>query len=283
MDIYHKKSDLNIVIEAFKSQKTSIGLVPTMGALHPGHLSIIKRAVKENDKVIVSVFVNPTQFDNKEDLEKYPRTLETDIELLKTVSKNSLIIYAPNVEDVYEDVIKAIDFDFDGLEEPMEGKFRLGHFDGVGTVVKRLFEIVRPDKAYFGEKDFQQLMIIKKLVEKFNLPVQIIPCEIHRENDGLAMSSRNMRLTTELRKEAPFIYKTLKTAKAKFVNHSAKTVVEWVEKQFSKNNSLKLEYFTIADATTLKNFNRKAKNKSYRAFIAVYADDIRLIDNIALN
>ena len=162
MDIYHKKSDLNIVIEAFKSQKTSIGLVPTMGALHPGHLSIIKRAVKENDKVIVSVFVNPTQFDNKEDLEKYPRTLETDIELLKTVSKNSLIIYAPNVEDVYEDVIKAIDFDFDGLEEPMEGKFRLGHFDGVGTVVKRLFEIVRPDKAYFGEKDFQQLMIIKK-------------------------------------------------------------------------------------------------------------------------
>ena len=254
-----------------------------MGALHPGHLSIIKRAVNENDKVVVTVFVNPTQFDNKEDLEKYPRTLQTDIDLLKPISKNNLIIYAPSVEDVYGNEVKAIDFDFDGLEEPMEGKYRLGHFDGVGTIVKRLFEIVRPDKAYFGEKDFQQLMIIKKLVEKFNLPVQIIPCEIHRENDGLAMSSRNMRLTPTLRKEAPFIYNTLKSAKSKFVNKSANTVVEWVEKQFAKNDLLELEYFTIAEASTLKTFKRKSKKKSYRAFIAVYADDIRLIDNIALN
>lgn len=283
MDIYHNKSNLNVVIENFKSQKFSIGLVPTMGALHLGHLSIIKRAIKENDKVIVSVFVNPTQFDNKDDLEKYPRTLETDIELLKTISKDNLIIYAPNVEDVYGNDVKAIDFDFDGLEQPMEGKYRLGHFDGVGTIVKRLFEIVRPDKAYFGEKDFQQLMIIKKLVEKLNFPIQIIPCEIHREKDGLAMSSRNMRLKPEFRKEAPFIYKILKAAKTKFVDKSAKEVVEWVEKQFAKNKLLKLEYFTIAEDSTLKTFKRKSKNKSYRAFIAVYADDIRLIDNIALN
>jgi len=283
VDIYHKKSNLNVVIENFKSQKLSVGLVPTMGALHPGHLSIIKRAVKENNKVIVSVFVNPTQFDNKEDLDKYPRTLETDIELLKTISKDNLIIYAPNVEDVYGNDVKSIDFDFDGLEKPMEGKYRLGHFDGVGTIVKRLFEIVRPDKAYFGEKDFQQLMIIKKLVEKLSLPIQIIPCEIHREEDGLAMSSRNMRLKPELRKEAPFIYKILKAAKTKFVDKSAKEVVDWVEKQFEKNKSLKLEYFTIAEANTLKTFKRKSKYKSYRAFIAVYAEDIRLIDNIALN
>ena len=283
MDIYHNKSNLNVVIENFKSQKFSIGLVPTMGALHPGHLSIIKRAINENNKVIVSVFVNPTQFDNKDDLEKYPRTLETDIELLKTISKDNLIIYAPNVEDVYGNDVKAIDFDFDGLEQPMEGKYRLGHFDGVGTIVKRLFEIVRPDKAYFGEKDFQQLMIIKKLVEKLNFPIKIIPCEIHREKDGLAMSSRNMRLKPELRKEAPYIYKILKAAKTKFVDESAKEVVEWVEKQFAKNKLLKLEYFTIAEASTLRTFKRKSKNKSYRAFIAVYAEDIRLIDNIALN
>lgn len=283
MDIYYEKIDLNSVVEHFKSQKLTIGLVPTMGALHQGHLSIIKKALKENDKVIVSVFVNPTQFDNKDDLEKYPRNLETDIVLLKTISKNNLMVYAPSIEDVYGNEIKATDFNFDGLEEPMEGKFRLGHFDGVGTVVKRLFEIVRPDNAYFGEKDFQQLMIIKKLVEKFNLPVQVIPCQIHREKDGLAMSSRNTRLSPEQRNAAPFIYKTLLISKEKFEKSSAKKVVEWVEQQFAKNDLLKLEYFTIAETSTLRSFNRKSKKKSYRAFIAVYADDIRLIDNIALN
>jgi len=283
MDIYHEKIDLNVVVETFKSKKLTIGLVPTMGALHQGHLSIIKKALRENDRVIVSVFVNPTQFDNKDDLEKYPRNLETDIELLKTVSKKNLIVYAPSIEDVYGNNIKASDFNFDGLEDPMEGKFRLGHFDGVGTVVKRLFEIVRPDNAYFGEKDFQQLMIIKKLVEKFNLPVHIVACEIHREKDGLAMSSRNTRLSSQQRNAAPFIYKTLLLAREKFVNKSTKKVVEWVEQQFVKNEFLKLEYFTIAETSTLRTFKRKSKKKSYRAFIAVYADDIRLIDNIALN
>jgi pantoate--beta-alanine ligase len=283
MDIYHEKIDLNAVVENFKSQKLIIGLVPTMGALHQGHLSIIKKALNENDKVIVSVFVNPTQFDNKDDLEKYPRNLETDIELLKTLSKNNLLVYAPSIEDVYGNDIKSTDFNFDGLEHPMEGKFRIGHFDGVGTVVKRLFEIVRPDNAYFGEKDFQQLMIIKKMVEKLNLPVHIIACEIHREKDGLAMSSRNVRLNKEHRNVAPFIYQTLKASKEKFNNKSADKVVEWVEKQFAKNDLLRLEYFTIAETSTLQTFKRKSKDKSYRAFIAVYADDIRLIDNIALN
>lgn len=283
MYIYHKKNDLNLFIEGLKSQKLTIGLVPTMGALHQGHLSIIKKALKENDKVFVSIFVNPTQFDNKEDLEKYPRTFETDIKLIKSLSKDHIIIYAPNVEDVYGDNVNATDFYFDGLEDTMEGKFRLGHFDGVGTIVKRLFEIVKPDNAYFGEKDFQQLMIIKKLVEKFNLPVHVIGCEIYREKDGLAMSSRNLRLKPEYRKEAPFIYRTLKLAKRKFATKSANKVVEWVEKQFEKNDVLRLEYFSITEASTLRTFKRKSKKKSYRAFIAVYADDIRLIDNIALN
>ena len=283
MEIYHKKKELNVVIENFKSQKLSIGLVPTMGALHQGHLSIIEQALKENDKVFVSVFVNPTQFDNKDDLKKYPRTLETDIEKLGSLSKINLIIYAPTVKDVYGNNVNSIDFDFDGLEVPMEGEFRIGHFDGVGTIVKRLFEIVKPDRAYFGEKDFQQLMIVKKLVEKLKLPVEIIGCPIHREEDGLAMSSRNMRLKPEYRKAAPFIFKTLQKAKSQFKSKSAKEIEDWVKKHFAKNPLFTLEYFTIADTSTLKSVRRKSNNKSYRAFIAVYAEDIRLIDNIALN
>ena len=283
MNIYHKKSSLNPIIENFKSQNLSIGLVPTMGALHKGHLSLIKEALKENDKVFVSVFVNPTQFDNKEDLDKYPRTLEIDIEMLNSVCKDNIIIYAPNADDVYGNNVNATDFNFDGLEDAMEGKYRIGHFNGVGTVVKRLFEIVKPDIAYFGEKDFQQLMIMKKLVEKYKLPVQVKGCGIYREKDGLAMSSRNMRLKPEHRKVAPFIHKTLQEAKMLFETKSARKVEQWVEKQFAKHKMLKLEYFTIAETSTLKSFKRKSKNKSYRAFIAVYAEDIRLIDNIALN
>jgi len=283
VEIYHKKKELNVVVESFKSRKLSIGLVPTMGALHQGHLSIIEQALKENDKVFVSVFVNPTQFDNKEDLKKYPRTLETDIDKIKTLSKDNVIIYAPTVKDVYGNNVNAIDFDFDGLEVTMEGKFRIGHFDGVGTIVKRLFEIVRPDKAYFGEKDFQQLMIVKKLVEKLKLPVEVIGCPIHREQDGLAMSSRNLRLKPEYRKAAPFIFNTLQKAKSEFKSKSAKQIEDWVNKHFAKNPLLTLEYFKIADTSTLKSVKRKSNKKSYRAFIAVYADDIRLIDNIALN
>jgi pantoate--beta-alanine ligase len=169
------------------------------------------------------------------------------------------------------------------LEFEMEGKFRHGHFDGVGTIVKRFFDIVKPHNGYFGEKDFQQLAIIKKLVEKYEIPVKIIGCKIHREANGLAMSSRNERLKPEYKLAAPFIYKTLKAAKNKFGTKSATNVTKWVEEQFANHKLLKLEYFTIADITTLKPIKRKSKNKKYRAFIAVYADDIRLIDNVALN
>jgi len=165
----------------------------------------------------------------------------------------------------------------------MEGKFRDGHFDGVGTIVKRLFEIVTPNTAYFGEKDYQQLAIIKKLVEKHALPITIVGCEIHRDPSGLAMSSRNERLKPEYKKEAPFIYKTLLAAKAQFGIKNAKEIVEWVENEFSKHKLLKLEYFIIADVTTLKSIETKQNNTNYRAFVAVYADDIRLIDNLALN
>ena len=283
MNIVKSKEQVAEIWQDLKTSKLSIGLVPTMGALHDGHLSLIKQALSENDKVFVSIFVNPTQFNNIKDLDTYPRTLERDISLLETVSKDNIIVYAPTVDDIYGNQVESVGFNFDGLEKEMEGEFRDGHFDGVGTVVKRFFEIVKPDHAYFGEKDFQQLQIIRKLVEKQNIPVNIVGCDIYRELTGLAMSSRNERLTPEHKNEAPFIYKILKSAKEKFGTKSAKKVMEWVDKQFAKNDLLKLEYFTIADVETLKPIKRKSKKKKYRAFIAVYAGDVRLIDNIALN
>ena len=282
MKVYKLQDQLNKCIKALKSENKTIGFVPTMGALHKGHMSLVKKALDNNDIVIVSIFVNPTQFNNQSDLEKYPRTLDRDVDLLKTVSEN-ILVYAPAVEDIYQKNVNSIKFDFDGLEHEMEGEFRDGHFNGVGTIVKRLLEIVQPNNAYFGEKDFQQLQIIKKLAEKFNIPVNIIGCKIHREENGLAMSSRNERLKPEYKKAAPFIHEILLTAKEKFGTKSANKVTEWVTKQFANHKLLKLEYFIIADVDTLKQVKRKSNKKTYRAFIAVYADDIRLIDNIALN
>ncbi|WP_034060603.1 pantoate--beta-alanine ligase [Lacinutrix jangbogonensis] len=282
MTIFNNKSEIQDHISKAKSKGATFGFVATMGALHNGHLSLVQSALQENDVCVVSVFVNPTQFDNVEDLKKYPRTLEQDVALLKTVS-NSILVYAPSVEDIYGGNTKAEHFSFDGLEFEMEGQFRNGHFDGVGTIVKRLFEIVMPNIAYFGEKDYQQLAIIKKLAQKYNLPVIVKGCEIFREDTGLAYSSRNSRLKPDYRNAAPFIFKTLTTAKVRFGTKSAKEVTKWVETQFAKNKFLELEYFVIADIETLKTVKRKSKFKTYRAFVAAYADDIRLIDNIALN
>jgi len=278
MRVYYKNKSLTDELEKINN---SIGFIPTMGALHLGHLSLINKAKTENDIVVVSIFVNPTQFDKKQDLAKYPRTLEKDLAMLESV--NCDIVFVPSIEEMYQDYITASNFDFDGLEFEMEGKHRKGHFDGVGTIVKRLFEIVKPTKAYFGEKDFQQLQIIKKLVSKNHIPVKIIGCEIYRENDGLAMSSRNIRLNKTQRKEAPFIYKTISLAKEKFKTHSISEVVEWVKNEFDKNSTFVLEYFEIANIKTLKSAKRKTKKTTYRAFIAVFAGEIRLIDNIALN
>jgi len=252
-----------------------------MGALHQGHLSLIREAQRHNDIVVVSIFVNPTQFDNTDDLKKYPRTLELDTKLLETI--NCDVVFAPSPEDIYQKNIQSKKYSFGGLEHAMEGKFRKGHFDGVGTIVKRLLDIVVPTHAYFGEKDFQQLQIIKKLVKKYKLPTKIIGCKIHRENDGLAMSSRNTRLTKIHREAAPFIYKTLKQAKAKFQTESAMKVNIWVHNEFKNNKHLELEYFEIANIKTLKTISRKRKNAKYRGFVAAFAGKIRLIDNIALN
>lgn len=282
MLIFNKQEDLAAHLHAHTNPQVSIGFVPTMGALHEGHLSLLRASLQQNRFTVLSIFVNPTQFNNPEDLLKYPRTLDNDVKLVETVSPD-IIVYAPTVEDIYNGNTKAETFDFDGLELVMEGEFRPGHFDGVGTVVKRLFEIVRPQYAYFGEKDFQQLQIVKKLVEKCQLPVTIIPCPIFREANGLAMSSRNERLSADERAQAALIYNTLQIAKSWFEKQDAHWVANWVEEQFKNHPLFELEYFTIADEARLLPCETKDPTQKYRAFIAVFANKIRLIDTISLN
>jgi pantoate--beta-alanine ligase len=281
MPVFVKQNDLKVHLKQYISNKNTVGFVPTMGALHQGHLSLISESLKNNTVTVVSIFVNPTQFNNADDLKKYPRTLDADVQKIDTLNP-SVIVYAPTVEDIYEGKTESQHFHYDGLEFQMEGKHRPGHFDGVGTIVKKLFEIVQPTNAYFGEKDFQQLQIVKKLVSKYKIPVNIIGCAIHRESNGLAMSSRNERLAKEEREKASLIYKILKDAKNLFSTKSAKEVTDWVTQQFKKQDLFQLEYFEIADEKTLLECKRKSKTKKYRGFIAVFVNNIRLIDNISL-
>lgn len=280
MKVFSVKELANSYITDLKSKGVTIGLVPTMGALHKGHLSLIESAKKENDLVVVSIFVNPTQFNNPADLEKYPRTLEDDLEKLRSV--NCDLVFTPTADEMYSKNEVAEIFDFEGLDKEMEGKFRDNHFNGVGTVVKKFFDILTPNNAYFGEKDFQQLQIIKKLVTITKQPVNVIGCPIDREHDGLAGSSRNMRLTTEHRSSAPFIYKTITKAKEMTASFSPIEIEKWVEEAFKNHPNLKLEYFTIAKESDLKSVSFFNKEDTYRAFIAVFAGEVRLIDNIAL-
>lgn len=282
MHIFYGKVALIAYLKTIKTTNSTIGFVPTMGALHQGHLALMQRSLKENDDTVVSIFVNPTQFNNPEDLAKYPRTLEEDVKKMRGLS-DKMILYAPSVDDIYEGHTISQDFDFDGLENQMEGKFRPGHFNGVGTIVKRLFEIVTPTNAYFGEKDFQQLQIVKKMVEKNHLPVNVVGCPIFREDNQLAMSSRNERLTPEERKEAAIIYKTLTEAKEIFKTKTPEETIEFVKNSFKDNPRFELEYFVIADESTLLPIENKIKDKNYRAFIAVFVNSIRLIDTISLN
>ena len=282
MHIFYGKVALIAYLKTIKTTNSTIGFVPTMGALHQGHLALMQRSLKENDDTVVSIFVNPTQFNNPEDLAKYPRTIEEDIKKMRVLS-DKMILYAPSVEDIYEGNTVSQNFDFDGLENQMEGKFRPGHFNVVGTIVKRLFEIVTPTNAYFGEKDFQQLQIVKKMVEKNHMPVNVVGCPIFREENQLAMSSRNERLTAEERKEAAIIYKTLTEAKEIFQTNTPQETIEFVENSFKNNERFELEYFVIADESTLLSVDHKSKDKKYRAFIAVFVNSIRLIDTISLN
>ena len=279
MKVLKSKKTLIDYVERQREMGKKIGFAPTMGALHEGHLSLYKAAKKENDEVISSIFVNPTQFNNPDDFQKYPKTLEKDIELLEKAGVDA--VYVPNVEEMYPDGLNSKKYDFDGLENEMEGKYRPGHFDGVGTIVEELFRQVQPHNAYFGEKDYQQLAIIKKMVEKTKLPVKIHEVPTLREEDGLAMSSRNVRLTETQRKEATIIYETLEKVKEWFKVISLEEIKQKVTDIF-RNSNFELEYFVIADEETLKEANAIDEDKEYRAFIVAYADDVRLIDNMHL-
>ena len=281
MTIFDKQTAIIAYLKPFLLDKKRIGFVPTMGALHDGHLSLMDESLKNNHYTVVSIFVNPTQFNNPDDLKKYPRTLEKDVEKIKSLS-SKIIIYAPTVDDIYNVKTTSESFNYDGLEFQMEGKHRPGHFDGVGTIVKKLFEIVNPTQAYFGEKDFQQLAIIRKLVQKNNIPVNVVGCKIFREANKLAMSSRNERLSANERAKGALIYNTLAEAKKLFATKTATEVKNWVAKTFQKQSLFELEYFEIADEQTLLTCKRKNEAKNYRAFIAVFVNNIRLIDNISL-
>ena len=282
MQLYTNTADLQKALRSEKSKKRSVGLVPTMGALHLGHLSLVKRSLYQNDITIVSIFVNPTQFNDKNDLAAYPRTLDKDLNLLSS-ERGEIWVYAPGVDDIYGGDISSKSYDFKGLDQVMEGPNRPGHFDGVATIVERLLRIVRPHHAYFGEKDYQQLLIISRVAKQKRLGAKIVGCGIVREDSGLAMSSRNQRLSSAAISEATFIYQQLLWAKRRFTSMSLPKIKEAVSEAFKSNTSFELEYFEIAEATTLTAHPERKKNKKYRAFIAAKIDGVRLIDNLAMN
>lgn len=282
MEIFKDKKTLTDYIERQKEMGKRIGFAPTMGALHQGHLSLYEIANKENDLVISSIFVNPTQFNNPDDLKKYPRDTNRDLKLLE---KTGIVdaVYLPEVEDLYPDGLASKSFNFDGLENMMEGKSRPGHFDGVGTVVEELFSQVKPDNAYFGEKDFQQLAIIEKLAAQLKLPVKIHGVPIYREENGLAMSSRNERLSSAQRAAAKVIHETLVKVNDWFRIITVLEINKRVKDIFDDQRGMTLEYFEIADENTLKETDFFYKDKNYRAFIVVNVGDVRLIDNMHLD
>lgn len=282
MEVLKNKKTLQDFIERQREMGKKIGFAPTMGALHDGHLSLYEAARAENDLVISSIFVNPTQFNNPEDLKKYPRDTNRDISILQ---KSGLVdaVYIPEVNDIYPEKAESFHYDFDGLENEMEGKSRPGHFDGVGTVVEELFNQVKPDNAYFGEKDYQQLAIIKKMVDKKQLPIKIKGVDIYRAKNGLALSSRNQRLTEERREDSKVIYETLVKVNEWFRVVSISEIKNRVKDIFDDQKGMQLEYFLIADENTLKETDFFYKDKSYRAFIVVMVDGVRLIDNMHLD
>lgn len=282
MEVLKSKKVLQDFIERQKEMGKKIGFAPTMGALHNGHLSLYKTAREENDLVVSSIFVNPTQFNNPEDLEKYPRDINRDISILE---KSGLVdaVYIPEVTDIYPEKTESRHYDFDGLENEMEGKSRPGHFDGVGTVVEELFRQVKPDNAYFGEKDFQQLAIIKKMVEKKKLLINIKGVPIYRAENGLALSSRNQRLHEDRRQASAVIYETLKKVNDWFRVITVPEIKNRVQDIFDQQRGMQLEYLLIADEKTLKETDFFYKDRKFRAFIVVVVDGVRLIDNMHLD
>ncbi len=271
--------EMHQVISNLKAQGKRIGFVPTMGALHEGHESLVIKAKSENDVVVCSIFVNPTQFNDPKDLEKYPRMPEKDVKRLEAVGCD--IAFIPGVSDIYPHGNKMLDIHFGKMEETMEGAFRPGHFAGVATVVDRLFNIVQPTSAYFGEKDFQQLAIIRRMTQMMGHTINIVGCPTLREDDGLAMSSRNLLLTDEQRKAAPLIYKALKQAEAFIPHHTPEAVIELVKRYVEQSMFLRVQYFQLVDPETLEDITSWEGKKTVQGCIAVLTEGPRLIDNVA--
>jgi len=280
MQVVKHINQLRLVLNDRRKEGLSIGFVPTMGALHPGHLSLVEQAGKQTGFVVVSIFVNPTQFNDKGDLERYPRDLQKDVDLLS--SSACQLVFAPDVQEVYPEP-DTRQFDFGTLEQVMEGQFRPGHFNGVAQVVSRLFDIVEPDQAFFGQKDFQQLAIINEMVRKLQLPVEIVSCPIIREADGLAMSSRNMLLSEEHRRNAALISQTLFEAAKQISTFTLQELSGWVINQVNENEYLNTEYFEIVNSQTLLPISSWEEPGSKVGCIAVHCGKVRLIDNIILS
>jgi len=279
MIVFEKATELNQFLASEREKGKSVGFVPTMGALHNGHISLINKAKAGNDLAVSSVFVNPTQFNNADDLKKYPRTIDADKVLLEKFGCN--VLFFPSVNEIYPEKDNTL-FDLGGLDTLMEGKFRPGHFNGVAMVVKRLLEIVQPDNAYFGEKDFQQLAIIRYMVKAEKLPVNVIGCPTLRESSGLAMSSRNMRLTEEEKAEAAAIYKALLEAKENAKTLTPQKVKEIFENTINQNPVFKFEYFEIVDSETLLAVEEWNLKRKAVGCVAVWIRDVRLIDNLLI-
>jgi pantoate--beta-alanine ligase len=277
MKIIDTISELENQLQGYRHKGEAIGLVPTMGALHQGHASLVERCVADNKISIVSLFVNPTQFNNKEDLKHYPRTPEKDHELLERLGVD--YVFSPSVEEMYPEEDKRV-FDFGQLDKVMEGEFRPGHFNGVAQIVSKLFDIVKPDNAYFGEKDFQQLAIVKDMVRQLQMPVNIIGMPIVRESSGLAMSSRNQRLSEEQKKNASEVYKVLNESKLMIDKFIPYELINYVSESINKVSGIKVEYFQIVDGDNLQPVTSWSDSDYIVGCIALFCGEVRLIDNI---
>ena len=278
MKIFFKKSEITEYLDELKASSVSIGFVPTMGALHSGHLSLIKQCLKNNKVSVVSIFVNPTQFNNTSDLINYPKDLKKDIELLENLSEK-IIIFSPEAKEIYTEKEITNKYDFNGLDKFMEGKFRNNHFEGVATIVELLLKIIKPNSAYFGEKDFQQLAIIRSLKTNVN----IVGCPTLRDINGLALSSRNIKLSVKSKTVASNIFKNLNFIKSNFHKSSIENLISTATNNINSFDQMNLEYLEIAEENKLVPTNMIKSEKKYRAFASVFVDGIRLIDNIALN
>ena len=278
MEVFQTVSSLQAVLTNLSG---SVGFVPTMGSLHQGHLSLIKKALEENTHLTISIFVNPTQFEDPTDFEKYPRSLEKDLSMIATIAPKALV-FTPAVSEIYRNKITAGFYSFNGLDKRMEGNSRQGHFQGVAAVVERLFSIVNPDRAYFGEKDYQQLAIIRHIVVQKKLSLAIVSCPIVRDKSGLALSSRNARLSKHHLEQASLLFRSLKQARALYLDKDANTAQHHVNQLFSQAQEWTLDYFCICDEITLREIDNK-KTENVRGFIAAQVGEIRLIDNLSFS